>query len=240
MSTSSNTHRSFAVTGITSRRELSTRNAGWARLLARQLARFGVCPNAVSVASVVFAAAAGFCLAMSPAARGGARAAMLLAAAALVQLRLLCNLLDGMLAVEEGLATRDGVLYNEIPDRIADVLVLAGAGYATASPPAFALGVPVGELLGATLGWTAAVLALFTAYVRVLGGSLGVTQTFAGPMAKQHRMFTVTATSMMAAMEAWRGLPMRALQLGLLIVVLGSIVTIVRRIRQIERELEAR
>ena len=240
MSTSSSAHPSFTGAAVTERRELSTRNADWARRFARQLARLGVRPNTVSIASIVFAAAAGFCLAISPGARGPARAAVLVAAAALVQLRLLCNMLDGMLAVEEGLATRHGVLYNEIPDRIADVLVLAGAGYATASPPAFALGVPVGELLGATLGWTAAVLALFTAYVRILGGSLGVTQTFAGPMAKQHRMFTVTAASMMAAMEAWRGLPTRALQLGLLIVVLGSIVTIVRRIRQIERELEAR
>jgi len=240
MSISSPAHTSFDGVAMTPRRELRTRNTGWARLLARHLARLGVRPNTVSIASVGCAAAAGLCLAMSPAAGAGARAALLLAAAALVQLRLLCNLLDGMLAVEEGLATRDGVLYNEIPDRVADVLVLAGAGYATASPPAFALGVPVGELWGATLGWTAAVLALFTAFVRVLGGSLGVTQTFTGPMAKQHRMFTMTAASLMAAMEAWRGLPMRALQLGLLIVIAGSIVTIVRRIQRIAREMEAR
>ena len=240
MSSSSTTYSPLAGRAVTQRRELRTRNTGWARLLAKQLAHLGVRPNAVSIASVAFAAAAGLCLAMSPAAHGSARAVVLLAAAALVQLRLLCNLLDGMLAVEEGLATRDGVLYNEVPDRIADVLVLAGAGYATANPPTFALGVPVGELLDATLGWAAAVLALFTAYVRVLGGSLGVTQSFAGPMAKQHRMFTVTAATMIAAVEAWLGLPMRALQLGLVIVVLGSIVTIVRRIHRIANELETR
>jgi phosphatidylglycerophosphate synthase len=229
MSTSSNAHLSFAVTGVTERRELRTRNAGWARLLARQLARFGVRPNAVSIASVVCAAGAGICLAASPVTGGNARAALLLAAAALVQLRLLCNLLDGMLAVEQGLATRTGVLYNEIPDRIADVLVLAGAGYAIASEP-----------WGAALGWTAAVLALFTAYVRVLGGSLGVTQSFAGPMAKQHRMFTLTAAAMTSATEAWLGLPMRAMPLGLSIVLAGSIVTAARRIHRIARELEAR
>ena len=104
MLTSSSGHPSFADVGVAPRRELQTRNAGWARLLARQLARLGVRPNAVSMASVVFAGAAGACLAISPAARGGARAALLVAAAALVQLRLLCNLLDGRLAVEEGLA----------------------------------------------------------------------------------------------------------------------------------------
>jgi phosphatidylglycerophosphate synthase len=215
--------------GVMPRRELRTRNAGWARLLARQLARVGVRPNAVSIASVVFAAGAGVCLAISPAAGGGARAALLLAAAALTQLRLLCNLLDGLLAVEQRLATRNGVLYNEIPDRIADVLVLAGGGYAAASSLSW----------GATLGWGAAALALFTAYVRVLGGSLGVTQTFAGPMAKQHRMFTLTAAAMTSAAEAWFGLPMRAMPLGLLIIIAGSIVTIARRIHGIARELEA-
>lgn len=229
MLTSSTGHPSFADVGVTPRRELQTRNAGWARLLARQLARFGVRPNAVSIASVVFAGAAGFCLAISPAAGSDMRAALLLAAAALVQLRLLCNLLDGMLAVEEGLATRSGVLYNEIPDRIADVLVLAGAGYAAANAP-----------WGAVLGWTAAALALFTAYIRVFGGSLGLTQSFAGPMAKQHRMFTVTVAAIMSAAEAWLWLPMYAMRLGLVIVVLGSIVTAARRIHRIAKELEAR
>jgi phosphatidylglycerophosphate synthase len=163
-------HPSVAGAGVTERRELRTRNAGWARQLARQLARLGVRPNAVSIASVVCAAGAGICLATSPAAQSDARAALLLAAAALVQLRLLCNLLDGMLAVEQGLATRNGVLYNEIPDRVADVIVLAGAGYAIAGGPTFAQGATTGQPWGAELGWMAAALALFTAYVRVLGG----------------------------------------------------------------------
>jgi len=229
MSTSSSAHPYFGSAGPIERRELRTRNAGWARLLARQLARLGVRPNAVSIASIICAAGAGLCLAASPVAGGGARAALLLAAAALVQLRLLCNLLDGMLAVEHGLATPTGVLYNEIPDRIADVLVLAGTGYAAASWP-----------WGAALGWMAAALALFTAYVRVLGGALGVTQSFAGPMAKQHRMFTLTAAAMASATEAWLGLPMRAVPLGLLFVVAGSVVTAARRIHRLARELEAR
>ena len=85
------------------RRVLATRGAGWARRLARALGRAGVRPNAVSISSVVFALAAcgAFCLA--PAASPGFRAVALLLAAATIQLRLLCNLLDGMLAVEHGL-----------------------------------------------------------------------------------------------------------------------------------------
>jgi hypothetical protein len=59
-------------------------------------------------------------------------------------------------------------------------------------------------------------------------------------MAKQHRMFTLTATAMTSAIEAWLGLPMRAMSFGLSIIVAGSIVTAARRIHRIARELEAR
>ena len=135
---------------------LATRHAGWARALARRLGRAGVRPNAVSIASVVFALVAGvaFSRRRRPLAPGSQAAALLVAAAA-IQLRLLCNLLDGMLAVEEGLKTRTGDIYNDLPDRVADVLILVGAGYSIRYLPG-----------GATLGWAAAVVALFTAYVR--------------------------------------------------------------------------
>ncbi len=56
---------------------------------------------------------------------------LLLLAGGFVQLRLLCNLLDGLVAVEGGLRTKTGEIYNELPDRISDALFLAAAGYAT-------------------------------------------------------------------------------------------------------------
>jgi phosphatidylglycerophosphate synthase len=210
------------------RRVLATRNAGWARTLARTLAAAGVRPNAVSVASVGFALAAGAAFYGSGFAAGG-RAALLLAAAACIQLRLLCNLLDGMLAVEEGLKSRTGEIYNEVPDRIADVLILAGAGYAA---PQVA---PT-----ATLAWIAVTLALLTAYVRVLAGSLGFRQHFVGPMAKQHRMFTLTVAALAAAGESLAGMPPRAIPAGLGVIVAGSLVTVIRRTGRILREAEAR
>src|SRR5687768_6993493 len=124
------------------RRELATRNRSWARTVAAWLAAHGVRPNAVSIASVVAA--------------GAAAAAFVsgwpLVAAAAIQLRLLCNMLDGMLAVEGGLKTKTGDIFNELPDRIADVLILVGAGYALRDLPN-----------GPVLGWLAAVLALTTA-----------------------------------------------------------------------------
>lgn len=211
------------------RRVLATRKAGWAVALARWLGRVGVRPNAVSMAGVAFALVAGAAFYFAPDFDPGVRAALLLGAAACIQLRLLCNLLDGMLAVEGGLKGRAGEIYNDLPDRVADVLILVGAGYA-ATDLAY----------GVTLGWAAAVLAVFTAYVRLLGGSLGVTQHFIGPMAKQHRMFTLTVAALAGAVETLLDVPPRAIRIGLAVIVAGSIVTIVRRTIRIVREAEAR
>jgi phosphatidylglycerophosphate synthase len=211
------------------RRILATRNAGWARACAHRLADAGVQPNTVSLAGIAFAlgAFAAFCLA--PGVPRGARVIVLVLAAGAIQLRLLCNLLDGMLAVEEGLKTKTGEIYNDLPDRIADIIILAGAGYATRALP-----------YGETLGWIAASLAVFTAYVRLLGGSLGVAQPFVGPMAKPHRMFTLTVATLISAAETAVALPPIAMRTGLAVIAAGSIVTIVRRTRLIAGEVGAR
>jgi len=211
------------------RRVLATRGAAWAKALARWLGRMGVRPNAVSIAGVVFALGAGVAFYLVPERAGGGRAALLLVAAASIQLRLLCNMLDGMLAVEEGFKSKTGEIYNDLPDRIADVFILVGAGY-SARYLAY----------GALLGWAAAVLAVFTAYVRLLGGSLGVTQHFIGPMAKQHRMFTLTLVTLLAVVETLLAMPPRAIRIGLAVIVAGSIVTAIRRTRRIAGEVNAR
>ena len=67
---------------------------------------------------------------MALAALGSTRAWPLLGAAVFIQLGLLANMLDGLIAVEGGRMTKTGELYNEIPDRIADVVFLGAAGYA--------------------------------------------------------------------------------------------------------------
>ena len=46
------------------------------------------------------------------------------------QLELLCNLLDGMVAVEGGLGGPTGPLWNELPDRIADSVFIVALGMA--------------------------------------------------------------------------------------------------------------
>ena len=220
------------MTGISEspyRRTLRTRDARWAASLARWLGGIGVRPNVVSLAGVVFALGGLVAFSFAPAGHHQQRSLLLLVAAACIQLRLLCNLLDGMLAVEGRLASKTGEIWNDLPDRISDVLLLVGAGYAIR-----------GVAHGVALGWTAAALALFTAYIRVLGASLGVPQLFIGPMAKQHRMFVLSVGAVLAAGESAVGAPPRAIAIALAVIVAGSILTAIRRTRRTAETVNAR
>jgi phosphatidylglycerophosphate synthase len=160
------------------RRPLASRTSGLAQALTRLLLRTSVTPNQISVASILFAA-----LGAAALLAGQWHAGFLVLAAMFIQLRLLCNLLDGMMAIEGGRRSPTGALFNEVPDRIADTVLILALGFAV---DAFWPG-------WAWLGWAGALGAVLTAYLRLLGGSLGLEQDFRGPMAKQHRMAMLTA-----------------------------------------------
>ncbi len=198
------------------RRPLKTRSKPWAQALAKALVARKVKPNVISLAGLGFAALGGVYLA--GATRHGA--VYLIAAAVCVQARLLCNLMDGLVAVEGGLKSNYGDLFNEIPDRIADAIFLVCAGHAAGN---------------AELGWGCAVLAVFTAYVRVFGGSLGQKQDFRGPLAKPHRMFVLTLGCIGAAVDGMMGGGMRILNIALWILAAGTAATASLRIARIAR-----
>lgn len=189
----------------------------------------GLRPNTISLLSVVFACLACAGLAGSAHLGDAARAVCLLGAALCIQLRLLCNLFDGMVAVECGFQSKTGEIWNDLPDRLADLVILVGAGYSiTGHAPA-----PV-------LGWVAGALALITAYVRVLGRSVGAPQTFVGPMAKPHRMATITVGCVVAIFEPlWAGSG-EVLIVALALVIVGCVGTVVRRLRLVVAALESR
>jgi phosphatidylglycerophosphate synthase len=156
----------------------------------------------------------------------GTRITLLVLAAGCIQLRLLCNLLDGMVAVEGALGSRTGEVYNDLPDRIADPLLIVPAGYAS------------GLAWGPELAWTAGLLSLLTAYIRMLGGASGLAQNFRGPMAKPHRMATMTVGLLAAALAVPLGLDGQILIVALLVVAIGTAYTAVRRTRTILAALE--
>ena len=211
----------------TSRRPSATRTHRWTRTLAQTIASLGVPPNAISMAGVVFALLGAASVLGSRHAEIEPRVALLVSAAFCVPLRLLANLLDGLVAIEGGRATSSGPLFNEVPDRVADVVLLVAAGFVPGAVPGTAL-----------LGFVASHVAVFTAYVRALGVSVGARADFSGPMAKPQRMACLTLGCLASAMEAALGLPLRAMALTLLIVTLGGVVTAARRLRTIARELE--
>jgi len=204
--------------GAADRRPLASRDTAWARRIASALARSSVTPNQISTISIVFAALGAWALV-------DARPLALVGAAIAVQLRLLCNLIDGMVAIEGGKQSPVGALYNEFPDRIADSLLLVALGYAC--------GVP-------WLGWLAALLAALTAYVRATGGALGLAQDFRGPMAKPHRMAVLTLACVIGAAEMqWNG-TRYALLVAAIVIAAGSALTCATRTRAIARALRAR
>jgi phosphatidylglycerophosphate synthase len=138
-------------------------------------------------------------------------------------------MLDGLIAVESGRHTATGALFNEIPDRLDDVLILGGAGFAVGTPPFMALGA------------VCAILALLTAYARLLAGSLGLPQRFLGPMAKQQRMAALTVVCLAGAIEtAVSASPTWAFAIGLTLIAAGTTVTVVRRVRLTAHDLRAK
>jgi phosphatidylglycerophosphate synthase len=215
--------------GGIARRPIKARNTLWASRMANWLERLGVRPNTISVTSVFFAGAAGLCLVWTDGVAGEVRGLLFLLSGVLIQMRLLCNLLDGMVAVEGGHKTKSGEIYNELPDRLADVFILVGAGYAW-------MRVEWGPLLG----WLCAVLALLTAYVRALGAAAGASQQFCGPMAKQQRMALMTFACIVSAFLSWSNLHWPLVAATLTLIGAGTAITVVRRLLRIVRELEQR
>jgi phosphatidylglycerophosphate synthase len=135
-----------------------------------------------------------------------------------------------MVAIESGRSSPVGELYNEVPDRISDAAVFIGAGFAYGG--------------NTTLGYIATILAISTAYVRAAGKIAGAPSEFCGPMAKQHRMLIITVICIYSAVtpRTWQMIPIDdssigVVTLGLVVIILGCVLTIVRRQARIVRAL---
>lgn len=192
------------------RRPLTSRNSQWAARLASWAVAKGLTPNQISQASMGFAALGFLLYWLSPQGPGILQSLCLLLAAATLQARLVCNLIDGMVAIEGGKGAKDGPFWNEAPDRASDLFFFAGAGLAAGNP---------------ALGLLAASLAIATAYIRELGRAEGFPPDFSGPLAKPQRMAVLTAGTVLASIYAaeW------TLTVTLWIIALGAAATILRR-----------
>jgi phosphatidylglycerophosphate synthase len=215
------------------RRPIASRNLPVFQRLAAALARAGASANAISVVGMLFGIAAGALLVATSFTDVLPARLLFAAAAGAIQLRLLANMLDGMVALASNQASPVGELFNELPDRLSDTAILVGAGYAATGHPA--------------LGWAAAAMALFVTYIRAIGKGLGVPGLFQGPMAKSHRMFLLTVAALAMALlpaPAWHPLftlfniPIGLIAIALLMIILGGLLTAFRRLRALVTALQ--
>lgn len=207
--------------GSSDRRPIPARNYGWAKAITGWLVGTGITPNAISIVGMTAAIVAGVLLAATT--LDVAERALWVVAAPLIFMRLLANMFDGMVAVESGAASPLGEVFNEVPDRISDVAVLVGAGYAVGGDP--------------VLGLVAACVALMTAYVRSALKVAGTPNDYSGPMAKQQRMWAIIAVALymgvtpVAWSPAWGPDDAWGLTaIALIVVSVGGGATIVRRL----------
>jgi phosphatidylglycerophosphate synthase len=213
---------------VIDRRPIATRNRKWAQASTAWLAARNVSPNAISIAGMCACIVGGIALSLTSI--SDYRILWLIAALG-AQLRLTGNMLDGMVAIASVRTSKVGELYNEIPDRISDAAMFIGAGFAWGGNIA--------------LGYIATILAIFTAYVRAAGKIAGAPNEFCGPMAKQHRMLVITLICLYSAIapRSWQMITANDLHIGLMtlglaVIVLGCVVTVIRRISRIAHALK--
>src|ERR1700712_2285355 len=100
-------------------------------------------------------------------------------------------MLDGMVALASGKASRRGEILNELPDRLSDVLIFAGVAHSGFAHQA--------------MGYWAGIFALFTAYVGIFGQAVGARREFAGVMSKPWRMVALHLGAWLALIFVWTG-----------------------------------
>jgi phosphatidylglycerophosphate synthase len=221
------------MTDSSSRRPIGVRTHTWSIQAAKWLTARQIKPNWISWASIGFAAVSALSFFIAGALTDFWRSLFLLIAILGIIARLLANMMDGMVAVEGGLGEADGPIWNELPDRISDALIFMGAG----------AGLAIADSGPAALGWMAAILAILCAYVRELGthltADLGHKPDFSGPFAKQQRMAALSLGALVGMFEGLWGWDFMAINIALLIVIIGTLATIILRTRTLIARLKA-
>jgi phosphatidylglycerophosphate synthase len=211
----------------TSRRPIGESFRARARFATDLSLRLNSHPDTISYASVVAAAAAGFCFWKS-----GHHPWLLFVGPLLCYLRLWFNMLDGMVALASGKASWRGEILNDLPDRVSDVLIFAGVAHSGWMHP--------------LLGYWAAIFALLTAYAGMLGQAVGGQREFSGVMSKPWRMVMVHLGAWLTLVCLWRNAEvLRPANLTILdwacvVVVAGCLQTIAVRLKRIMAALRAK
>ena len=185
------------------------------RPIEDRLVALGIGPDAITATGVVAAALGGACLALAWSAP-----ILLLAVPFLAALRLVCNILDGTVARRTATSRPIGELWNELGDRVADVLFIGGLAFNPAVDPRLAMGAVVGSLLASYAGIT----------TRAAGGP----RLYLGIMAKPARMVVLGVAAPIAFVSG----DGRVLAAAAGVILLGTAVTLGQRVRIARIELD--
>ena len=189
----------------------------------RACVRLGVHPDVISYASIASAALAAVCFW-----RAGEYPILLLIAPLFCYVRLWLNMLDGMVALAAGKASRRGEILNDLPDRVSDVLIFAGVAHS--------------GLCRMPLAYWATILAVMTAYVGLFGQALAGRREFGGVMSKPWRMVALHVGAWVTFALMMTDRPVTFANLTVLdwtcvVVIAGSVQTIAVRLRATMRRL---
>jgi phosphatidylglycerophosphate synthase len=208
----------------TARRPIADAFRVTAYLPVRWCVRLGIHPNWVSYGSVVAAGAAAVCFWQAL-----PHPALLIPAVAFLYVRLWFNMLDGMVALASGKASRIGEIVNELPDRVSDVVIFVGVGHSGLCHP--------------LTGYWTAIAALFVAYVGTLGQAVGARREFGGVMSKPWRMVVLHLGAWTTLGLLWWGdgqieyAGLTVLDWTQFVIIAGCVQTVVVRLARIVRTL---
>lgn len=172
-------------------------------------------PDAISALAIVVSALAGASFALA-----ASVPMLLLAVPLLAALRLVLNILDGVVARETGVARPMGEMWNELGDRVCDVLFIG----ALALHPE----------IDAKLVLAAVVGALLASYAGIAAKAAGGSRQYTGVMSKPGRM----AVLALAAPLAYLSGDSRWLMVGLIAIAAGTLVTLLQRLLATRREFK--
>ena len=182
--------------------------------------RQSIHPDAISYLSVLAALVAASCFWNSERYRW-----LLIIGPLFCYLRLWLNMLDGMVAVSAGKASRRGEILNDLPDRVSDIIIFVGLAHS--------------GLMNPLIGYWAAILAVLTAYVGLFGQALGVQREFGGIMSKPWRMVAVTIGAWVTFFCHGHSFPsFTILDWTCFVVIVGCVQTIVVRLKRITAALQ--
>jgi len=208
----------------TSRRPIANLFRKTANFAVTLSLRWNIHPDIISYLSVVAAGVAGVCFW-----KAKETPFLLLIGPLFCYFRLWLNMLDGMVALASHKASLHGEVVNEVPDRVSDILIFIGVAHS--------------NLCLLPLGYWAAILAVFTAYIGIFGQAIGVQREFSGFMSKPWRMVTIHFGSWALWIQIWCG---KSTTLGsnwtpldwaLVVIIFGCLQTIVIRLKRIIKSL---